>query len=66
MRKKKLKRRFNMQKSMAGELRWAVVMLGEKSIAPKMIKNVGVVNFVYPVSGVHPETQRITPDKLKG
>ena len=54
-----------MQRSMAGELKWVVVMLGEKFNVPKMIKNVGVVNFVSPVSGAHLEIQEITLNKLK-
>ena len=46
-----------MQSSMAGELKWEVVMHGERYIVQIMIVNAAVVNFAYQVSGVHPEIQ---------
>ena len=46
-----------MLKSMVGELQLVEAMHGVKFIAQKMMKTVVVVSSVYPVYGVHQETQ---------
>jgi hypothetical protein len=51
---------------MVGELKPVEVMPGANCTAPPTIKIAVVVNFVFPVFGVHREIQKIMASKLDG
>jgi len=64
--RKKSKWLFNMLKIMVGELNPAAAMPGARCTAHPRIKTAVVVNFAFPASGAHLETQQTMASKSKG